>query len=46
MFFMAWEVAMIFLTFFAPNLSVLAFGEAMCGVGWGVFQVSLSTLLP
>jgi len=29
---------MIFITFFAPNLSVLAFGEAMCGVGWGVFQ--------
>lgn len=40
MFFMAWMAAMIFIVFFAPSLSVLAFGEAMCGVSWGVFQVS------
>lgn len=41
MVFMAWMVAAIFVTFFAPSLSVLAFGEAMCGIPWGVFQVSL-----
>ncbi|KAF4551456.1 Sugar (and other) transporter-like protein 66 [Elsinoe fawcettii] len=42
MFFMAWLVATIFIVFFAPSLSVLAFGEAMCGIPWGVFQ-TLST---
>ncbi|EED20771.1 MFS alpha-glucoside transporter, putative [Talaromyces stipitatus ATCC 10500] len=42
MFFMAWMAVMIFIPFFAPSLSVLAFGEAMCGVSWGVFQ-TLST---
>jgi SP family general alpha glucoside:H+ symporter-like MFS transporter len=30
---------MIFIPVFAPSLSILAFGEAMCGVSWGVFQV-------
>jgi MFS transporter, SP family, general alpha glucoside:H+ symporter len=34
---------MIFIVFFAPSLSVLAFGEFMCGVAWGVFQVRVST---
>lgn len=42
MFFMVWMTVMIFIVFFAPSLSVLAFGEAMCGVSWGVFQ-TLST---
>lgn len=32
---------MIFIPFFSESLSVLAFGEAMCGIPWGVFQVSL-----
>lgn len=41
-FFMAWMAAAIFIPVFAPSLSVLAFGEAMCGVAWGVFQ-TLST---
>lgn len=39
MFFMAWMTVMIFIPVFAPSLPVLAFGEAMCGVSWGVFQV-------
>ena len=29
--------AFIFLTFFAPNISVLAAGEVLCGLPWGVF---------
>jgi MFS transporter, SP family, general alpha glucoside:H+ symporter len=40
MIFMAWLCAAIFIPVFAPNISVLAFGEAMCGISWGVFQVS------
>lgn len=32
--FLVWMAASIFATFFAPSLSVLAFGLAMCGVGW------------
>jgi len=36
--FLCWMAASIFATFFAPSLSVLAFGMAMCGVGWGSFQ--------
>ncbi|KAL1893347.1 hypothetical protein Sste5346_006525 [Sporothrix stenoceras] len=40
--FMAWLLAAIFIPVFAPSLPVLAFGEAMCGIGWGVFQ-TLST---
>jgi SP family general alpha glucoside:H+ symporter-like MFS transporter len=39
MFFMVWMAIMIVIPVFAPNLSVFAFGEAMCGVSWGVFQV-------
>jgi SP family general alpha glucoside:H+ symporter-like MFS transporter len=39
MFFMAWMTVTIFIPVFAPSLPVLAFGEAMCGVSWGVFQV-------
>jgi MFS transporter, SP family, general alpha glucoside:H+ symporter len=35
MFFLTWMACAIFIPFFAPNLSVLAFGEAMCGVSWG-----------
>lgn len=40
--FMVWMAIMIFIPVFAPSLSVLAWGEAMCGVSWGVFQ-TLST---
>lgn len=39
MVFMAYLVGTIFILAFAPSLSVLAFGEALCGVAWGVFQV-------
>jgi len=39
MFFLAWMACAIFVPVFSPNLSVLAFGEALCGVPWGVFQV-------
>jgi len=39
MFFMSWMIGAIFIVFFAPSLSVLAFGESMCGISWGVFQV-------
>ena len=42
MFFMAYLIAFIFIPFFAPSLPVLAVGEALCGVAWGVFQ-TLST---
>ena len=42
MFFMGWMMVMIFIPFFSPSLSILAFGEAMCGIPWGVFQ-TLST---
>lgn len=42
MFFMAWLIVVIFIPVFAPSLPVLAFGEAMCGIPWGVFQ-TLST---
>lgn len=42
MIFMTWMAAMIFIPVFAPSLSVLAAGEALCGVSWGVFQ-TLST---
>lgn len=42
MLFMAWMAVMIFIPVFAPSLSILAWGEAMCGVAWGVFQ-TLST---
>ncbi|GAQ05188.1 maltose permease MAL31 [Aspergillus lentulus] len=42
MFFMAWMALMIFIPVFAPSLPILAWGEAMCGVSWGVFQ-TLST---
>jgi len=40
MIFMTWMAVMIFIPVFAPSLSILAWGEAMCGVSWGVFQVS------
>jgi SP family general alpha glucoside:H+ symporter-like MFS transporter len=40
MIFMTWLTATIFIPVFAPSLPVLAFGEAMCGIAWGVFQVS------
>lgn len=42
MFFMCWLICTIFITFFAPSLPVLAVGEALCGIPWGVFQ-TLST---
>ncbi|KAG6357263.1 hypothetical protein INS49_015141 [Diaporthe citri] len=40
--FMVWMLVAIFIPFFAPSLSVLAFGEFICGIPWGVFQ-TLST---
>ncbi|KAJ4249048.1 hypothetical protein NW762_012379 [Fusarium torreyae] len=40
--FMAYLTGTIFIIAFAPSLSVLALGEALCGVAWGVFQ-TLST---
>lgn len=39
MVFMAWMAVVLFIPVFAPSLSVLAFGESMCGIPWGVFQV-------
>ena len=39
MFFLAWMAVMVFIPVFAPSLPILAWGEAMCGVSWGVFQV-------
>ncbi|THV90066.1 sugar transporter [Aureobasidium pullulans] len=42
MFFMVWLIGAIFIPFFAPSLPVLAVGEALCGIPWGVFQ-TLST---
>lgn len=44
MVFMAYLVGTIFILAFAPSLSILAFGEALCGVAWGVFQVSKRNL--
>lgn len=44
MFFMGWMGVAIFIVFFAPSLSVLAFGESMCGIPWGVFQVNSSKI--
>ena len=43
LFFMAWMCAVIFIAVFAPSLPVLAFGEAMSGISWGVFQVRAQT---
>ena len=40
--FMVWMAIAIFIPVFTPSLDVLAFGEAMCGIPWGVFQ-TLST---
>ncbi|ETS86940.1 hypothetical protein PFICI_00768 [Pestalotiopsis fici W106-1] len=42
MVFMIWMAAGIFIPVFTPSLIVLAIGEFMCGVPWGVFQ-TLST---
>jgi SP family general alpha glucoside:H+ symporter-like MFS transporter len=39
--FMAYLACTIFIIAFAPSLSVLAVGEALCGIAWGVFQVCL-----
>lgn len=44
MIFMAWMAVVIAIPVFAPSLPILAWGEAMCGISWGVFQVSLRTL--
>lgn len=44
MIFMAWMAAVIAIPVFAPSLPILAWGEAMCGISWGVFQVNLWTL--
>lgn len=40
MFFMFAMAVTIFIPVFAPSLPILAWGEAMCGIPWGVFQVS------
>lgn len=45
MFFMTWMAAVIFIPVFATSLPILAWGEAMCGVSWGVFQVCLPDLI-
>ena len=42
MFFQVWMAIAIFIPVFTPSLDVLGFGEAMCGIPWGVFQ-TLST---
>ncbi|KAL2440884.1 Maltose permease MAL61 [Exophiala dermatitidis] len=42
MVFMLWMAIAIFIPVFTPSLAVLALGEAMCGIPWGVFQ-TLST---
>ncbi|RJE27630.1 MFS alpha-glucoside transporter [Aspergillus sclerotialis] len=42
MFFMFAMAVTIFIPVFAPSLPILAWGEAMCGIPWGVFQ-TLST---
>lgn len=39
--FMVWMTAVIAIPCFAPSLPVLAFGEIMCGISWGVFQVQV-----
>jgi SP family general alpha glucoside:H+ symporter-like MFS transporter len=45
MIFMTWLTVTIFIPVFAPSLPVLAFGEAMCGIAWGVFQVCIDSVL-
>lgn len=35
--------AFIFITFFAPNIGVLAAGELLCGLPWGIFATSAPT---
>lgn len=37
---MGWMMCAIFIVFFATSLPVLAFGEAFCGIPWGVFRKS------
>lgn len=39
LFFMVWMAGFIAIPTFATSLSMLAAGEAFCGVSWGVFQV-------
>jgi SP family general alpha glucoside:H+ symporter-like MFS transporter len=41
MFFMAWIACFIFVPVFAPSLPVLCVGQILCGIGFGVFQVTL-----
>jgi SP family general alpha glucoside:H+ symporter-like MFS transporter len=40
--FMTWLTLVLFIPVFAPSLSILALGEALCGIPWGVFQVRLT----
>lgn len=35
---LVWVAAMIFLVFFAQNISMLLAGEILCGMAWGAFQ--------
>lgn len=42
MIFMVWMLLAIFIPFFATGPEMLAAGEALCGIPWGVFQVSSS----
>lgn len=32
--------AFLFITFFAPSAEVLAVGEILCGIPWGVFATT------
>ena len=32
--------AFVFLPFFAPNIAVMAVGQLLCGLPWGVFATS------
>lgn len=39
--FMVWMVAAIFIPVFTKSLPMLAVGEVLCGIPWGVFQVGV-----
>lgn len=45
LFFLMWMNAAIFGVVFAPSLPVMAVGEFLCGISWGVFQVSIKRIL-
>ena len=37
---MVWMALMIFIPVFSVSLPMLAVGEFLCGIPWGIFQVS------